>query len=228
MPAAIPLAIALGTAGGGAAAGYFQGRGATKGAKIQSEAATRAAQIQAESEAAALAFTKQQAENEYRNQEVVRRANYDQWVSQQQRYGTIGNLLGMGPRDIPGYVPSEDPQFNGPGGTSTTGGSSTPSGAGPSIDASKGDIAGQISAYFKSRGVADTETPYWVQKWSEFGAQDPAYFNQRLAAADIFGKGPRTAPSMPPQGTLGAMVNPYQVASPTPALKPGTLRRMVA
>jgi hypothetical protein len=235
MPAAIPLAIALGTAGGGAAAGYFQGRGATKGAKIQSDAATRAAEIQAKSETEALAFTKQQAENEYKNQELARRANYDQWVSQQQRYGTIGNLLGMGPRDIPNYVPSDDPQFNGPGGTSRTGGSSAPSGAGPAVDASKGDIAGQISAYFQSRGVADTETPYWVSKWPELVARgqeigNPNYANERLAAADILGRRSPTGPP-PATGTLGAMVNPYQVASPTPALKPGpygTLRRMVA
>jgi hypothetical protein len=46
MPAAIPIALAVGTAGGGAAAGYFGMKGSKQAAQLQSAAAMRAAQLQ--------------------------------------------------------------------------------------------------------------------------------------------------------------------------------------
>lgn len=58
----------------------------------------------------------------------------------------------------------------------------------PPVDGS----AESISAYFKSRGVPDTETPYWVGKWQELQQRgqeigDPNYAMMRLSKADIFG-----------------------------------------
>jgi hypothetical protein len=54
-----------------------------------------------------------------------------------------------------------------------------------------GDIAQQVRDYFQSRGVTPNEsTPqYWAEKWNEFGAKDPEYFNRRLSQADEFGGG---------------------------------------
>lgn len=53
--------------------------------------------------------------------------------------------------------------------------------------------ANRVTQYFQSRGVAPfaTSPAYWAQKWNEWGKNDPAYFEQRLAQADEFtGKGP--------------------------------------
>jgi hypothetical protein len=47
MPAAIPIALAIGTAGGGAAAGYFGMKGSNRAAATQSAASDRAAALQA-------------------------------------------------------------------------------------------------------------------------------------------------------------------------------------
>ncbi len=96
-------------------------------------------------------------------------------------------------------------------------------GPAPSVTAANGDIGSQVAAYFKARGVAPnpTSVDYWSQKWQEFGAKDPAYFNQRLAIADEFG-GAKTASAPAPQqqpylSSLGGTLN----MQPTP---PGTLR----
>jgi len=103
------------------------------------------------------------------------------------------------------------------------------------VDASKGDIAGQVAAYYKARGVAPnpTSVQYWAQKWGEFGAKDPAYFNMRLAQADEFGGGggqataPTAARMAPPAPmNLGAMAQRRLPQNLTPALgayPPGTI-----
>jgi hypothetical protein len=151
----------------------------------------------------------------------------------------------------PGTAPAGGPGATPPGVAPTVAASAAPgatlgaaalpptggAGAAPAVSAAKGDIGQQVSQYFKSRGVSDAETPYWVQKWAEFGATDPAYFNTRLAAADIFGGGggagggasaapatikaalaaapvgastPSTTPIYTPPVTPGLTVQPYQ------------------
>jgi hypothetical protein len=97
-----------------------------------------------------------------------------------------------------------------------------PTGAPANVNAANGDIGQQISAYFKSRGVADSETPYWVQKWQEFGASDPTYFNQRLAQADIF----RTSQGQQTSGGAGSaeqFIANYQREHPNEVSKQGIL-----
>src|SRR5581483_3518193 len=61
-------------------------------------------------------------------------------------------------------------------------------------------LATQLNAYFTKRGVAPSETPYWVQQASALVARgkelnDPTYADKRLAAADIFGGGGGTGNS---------------------------------
>ncbi len=76
----------------------------------------------------------------------------------------------------------------------------------PTINAAAGDIPGQIRAYFKARGVSDQETDYWVQKWGEFGANDPNYFNSRLADADVF-RGGQANPATSGAGAMSGVSN---------------------
>ncbi len=118
---------ATGAAGGpwgaliGAGIGLFgnlfgaheQSSAASDAAKIQSEAARYEADLQAKQAAEALAFSKSQAENAYQNSESARQGNYGQWVAAQHRLGTLGQMLNLGPREIPAYVAGVDPNFSG-------------------------------------------------------------------------------------------------------------------
>lgn len=236
---AAATAGAWGAIGAGAGiAGNLVGASKTAGAakdaaKLQTDAANHAADLQSKSTAEALAFQKQQAENEWLNSQNTQRANYDQSKA---RYGSIAGVAsqyGLNLGAMPDFAGGIDPHYD-TGASPLPSGSTTPNTTGtiagasgaPGVDPAKGDIAGQISAYFKSRGVSDQETPYWVSKWAEFGAKDPAYFNQRLAAADIFG----TGAGAPKAGTIAAagMTAPAMTAPaattpiPTP-YQPGTI-----
>ena len=133
--AAIASAIAAGAGVGSAA---LASHGASEAAKTSSDAALKAAQLDADAKAKALDFQKQQAEADWKNQEIVRKANYDQWVAQQQRKGSVASLFGLPAPSIPDYVPSVDPSYTGAAGApapTATGGTNTsinmPSGIDP-------------------------------------------------------------------------------------------------
>jgi len=139
MPALI-AAPWLGTAIAGVAAGTgaivgakMQSGAARRVAETQTQAANRAAEIQAQSQAEALAFQRQAAQNAYLNDEAARRGNYDVWAATEGRRGSIGALLGMGPRNIPAYVPGVDPRFDG-GGEGTSGPMPVPGAGGPPLE----------------------------------------------------------------------------------------------
>lgn len=85
--------------------GVLQSRGATKAAQIQANAELQAAKIQQEAAEKALAFEQQQAALAAAQQAIAQQANYGQYAAQQRRIGTLGELLGLGPREIPAYVP---------------------------------------------------------------------------------------------------------------------------
>ncbi len=185
---------------------HEQSSASDKALQAQIDASKYSADLTAKSNADALAFQKAQAEAAYQSTEATQRANYGQAAARHASFNVTRKALGLPEAPYPDYVPSPDPYLNGGGPTApATPGAPTgapPPAAGPAgVDASKGDIAAQISAYFKSRGVSDQETPYWVQKWGEFGAKDPAYFNQRLSVADSFGGGGGTAPAAAPKST---------------------------
>ncbi len=210
------------------------------GAKLQSDAASAntdamaaaqkySADLQAKATADALNFARQQAETDWRNQEIARQGNYGQWAAREGRISDFGNTVGLPARQIPGYVAGIDPGFMGGGMPSTIAGaaqgpSSAPSGPAPTVSAAAGAIAPQVAAYFKARGVTPnpTSVDYWAQKWNEFGAKDPAYFNQRLAIADEFGGGAPAAASSATTNRFYPMANPGIVPDyMTPLVSPG-------
>lgn len=192
------VAAAAVTAAGGIGGGVIAAKSAGSAAKRQAQATNRAAELESASTDKALAFQKEQAARDEARYEASQRANYNQYVSRVKAAQGLGRELGF---NIPDAAPYES-SLLGAGGNTT--------GAMPAVSADKGDIGQQVSAYFKSRGVSDQETPYWVEKWSEFGAKDPAYFNQRLAAADVFSGG-----AMPGRSVAAAMPG-RSMAVPTP------------
>jgi len=102
------LALSAGaTATGSIVAAQKGSSAATKSARLQTEAANRAAEIQSQSAREALDFQKAEAARNQAVAEQTRHANYDQWAAEQRRRGTLGQLLGLGPPEIPGYVPIE-------------------------------------------------------------------------------------------------------------------------
>lgn len=235
MPAVLALPLFWGAVGATAA-----GTGAIVAAKMQSSAgrdaanttaaaANHAADLSSQANAEALAFQKQQAENAFQNSEAARRANYDQYADQRRRVGSVGDAFGVpGFGDVPPYVPGVDPNLTGTGGAPSVGdvlSGPSSSGGAPSVNfsAPADQLTAQLNAYFKSRGVANTETPYWVSKAAELVARgqqlnDPNYAMKRLAAADIFG-GSSGATAPPPVGSVGDYLSPqYSRAPIAPAL----------
>lgn len=100
-------------AGGSATAAAVSSHASSKAAKAQAGAASEAARIQDEASKRAEAFARSQSENEFRNAEVARRGNYDIDAARQRRLSTLGGMIGMGPREIPAYVPGVDPGYDG-------------------------------------------------------------------------------------------------------------------
>ena len=118
MPAAIaiPLALAGGTAAAGIIGSKIQSNASEHAADVQTQAAEQAAQLQSQSAANTLAFEKAQAEADYKNQEIARQANYQQWAANANRLGSLGSsMYGLPARNIPAYVPSVDPGYTGAG-----------------------------------------------------------------------------------------------------------------
>jgi hypothetical protein len=114
----MPIGIGAGTAiagivGGGAAltGAALQSHAAGSAADKQTAAANHAADVEAQSNREALAFQKQQAAYQAQQDEVNRRANYDQWAAKQRKVGSIGQMLGLGGTEIPAYVPGGTPDF---------------------------------------------------------------------------------------------------------------------
>lgn len=248
MPALIPLIVAGVTAGATVYGAKKQAGAATDAAKLQTDAANHSADLQDSAAKRAELYARQQAETSWQSNEHTQKANYDQWASNQHAImDSLGTQLGI-KYTMPDYTPGVDPRYlegtgpmppptgAGPTGTAgPTGPSTTPGPAGPapSVDPSKGDLAGQISAYFKSRGVSDQETPYWVGKWSELEARgkelnDPTYANKRLSAAEVFGGQSKTTAPTTASPTLATFASPnflkFQpaMALPTP-YQPNTL-----
>lgn len=88
--------------------------------------------------------------------------------------------------------------------------------------------APDIAGYYASRGVTPyaTSVDYWNQKWNEWGKNDPAYFQSRLAQADEFtGVGPNynwqaAGAANPGTSAASAGAPPASAAAPAPAAMP--------
>lgn len=110
--ALISLAAAAATSSAAVYSANKQSGAAEQSAKLTTDAATHSADLQSQSQKDALAFQRQQAEVDARNQEQARKANYDQWASREQRLSTFGQMLGLPARDIPAYQASQDPNYD--------------------------------------------------------------------------------------------------------------------
>lgn len=239
--AAIPwLGTAIaGAAGAGGAiiAGKMQSGAASDAAKLQTDAANHSADTLDAAAQRAEAFQRQQAEQQWQASQQTQKANYDQARARFSTIAGVGAQYGLPGMTMPDYAPGVDPHYD----TSTAplpGAGTTPNAAGtvagatgtaPPVDGSPASI----SAYFKSKGVSDTETPYWVSKWPELVARgqqlnDPNYAMKRLSQADIFGGGAGTIAGAAKPGNPYAMTAPVLAAPqvttgiPTP-YQPGTI-----
>lgn len=218
-----------------------QTKAADKSADRQAEAIRYAADQQTAANRDALDRAERESALDRLVAETNRRGNYDQWRAREARIGTLGQLAGLPARDIPAYVPL--PNGVAPGGA-TSGGMypSRPENmpkAGE-VDWTSPQLGAQLSAFFKARGVSDSEVPYWVSKAGELVARgkeinNPNYANERLAASDIFGGG-GAAPAMPRSaapvaGRAPMTLRDYAGMALPPALTgqvylPPSLRRM--
>jgi hypothetical protein len=166
--AALLAISAAATAGGSVAAAKMGSNAATKGAKLQTDAANHAADVQGKAAADALAFQKEQAARDQANAEVTRHANYDQWASRESRLGnTLGAMLGLGPRDIPAYVPM------------TAG--ATPSGAVPAATAGSSASGNPMDPAFIGQQVTNELGKYGIKPGPRgSGVGDVAYWVEQI------------------------------------------------
>lgn len=114
-------------------AAHEQTSAADRAAQIQADAAKYSADLMAKANADALAFQRGQAENAFQNNEASRRGNYQTDAARQRRLGFIGEEVGLGPREIPAYVPGVDPNLTGTASASMTGTPDATGGADPQI-----------------------------------------------------------------------------------------------
>jgi hypothetical protein len=184
-----------GAAAAGATAGaqiygaHKQASATNKAAQLQTDAANRSADAQLQSDREQRAYLEEQAKRDEARYETDRRANYDQWAAREGRIGSLASLVGMGPRQIPGYVPS---------GTAMSGPASqsgAPSGAPGGIPKATGDLAKDLAVANQitgGKGVTPTDLEYWAKAGY---AKDPQYFFQKMLGMDA---GPQDAPKMGP------------------------------
>jgi hypothetical protein len=241
--AAAPLFWGAIVGGGAAAAGQIVGAkmqsGAAKqSAQLQTASANYAADKQAQATREALDFQKAEAARARQDTEVTRKANYDQWAAQQRRLGTLGQLLGMAPPEIPGYVPldgtlgSAMPSQNAsPGAPAGAGTQSVPGGdyqawfnslvAGkPFNQQTLLDLEPELNRYgvkltppnaVGDRTKIGLPNGQWVRVG--FGEGHPVWVPQSGTGSTVSARG--TSP-----GTLGAMMpTPYAAAPMTPPLQ---------
>ena len=154
---------------------HQQTSAANRAAEIQAAALKYSADQQAQATAEALAFQKEQARRDYLSTETNRRANYDQWAAREARLGnTLGVMLGLGPRDIPAYVPLA------PGTAPTSaapGASGSPaSSALPPVPKDLQTAIAEANKIAYGGQTKHTDPSYWAAHW----AKDPGYTWQRL------------------------------------------------
>lgn len=238
MCVATSTAIAIATVAVPAVASVY-GANKTSGAakdaaSTNAAAANHAADLQAEAAKAEEAFKRQQAETDWRTAQQTQQANYNQWAAGRGRMRSLGAMTGIDIGADPAYVPGIDPHFDN-GGTppsptapGTTASPTAPGAPGPTPAGPVDGSAASISAFFKSKGVSDQETPYWVSKWPELVARgqelgDPTYAMKRLAAADVFGGGGSTPAAPAAPQSMAGIVAPLSPTS-TPVLPPVTVQ----
>jgi hypothetical protein len=222
---------------------------AADNAALQAQSLKYAADLQAKAAADALAYTKQQGAQTQSNFDTSQQGNYNQWAAGQRRLSTLGEAMGLGPREIPAYVPPKDVLDTGAPTQAAAPGTLGSMATTPQGQAASGNpndpayITQQLQDVYKQLGVAPTgpgsgptDIAYMtdaVLKNGGWNAAAPGYWPQRIAqelqkAAGGAAPAPiNPAPTSTPMGTLGA---PLQVAPPVTGVlqmpQPGTLGYM--
>jgi hypothetical protein len=142
---------------------HKQAQAADRSADIMAASAKYSADLQAKAQADALAFTQASAENAFLNSEAARQGNYGWQAARDRRLGTIGDEVGLGPRETPAYVPGVDPHF---GGTPRAGAQSP---ATMPTNAPAQWTADYIRQQLKETGQdpSDQNVAYWLGKQAE-------------------------------------------------------------
>ena len=225
MPAAIAAAPLFwgAVAGGGIAAGAsiygaHKESGAVKeSARRQTGAATEAARIEDEANKREEAFQRQVKQQEWVENEAVRRANYDQWSARQRSLNAFRQKHGYGPVDIPGYVLSQDPGFG--GGPPTD--ASLPAGPSASMvppkmrDQNLPTPMGAVDAYLPSQGPAFQ--PYGPGPSVPPMRVGPAKMDDAFGGGVMMPGGDNLPPGVPPGSVpINAGINPDLWAYQTP------------
>ncbi len=235
----IALATALAAVGTKSAFDVYgaskQSGAAQEGAQAVADAQKYAADLQAQGAAQALAFTKGQAENAFQNSESARQGNYGQYAAAQRRLGSVGQLVGFGPREIPAYVPGVDPTMR------TRSGREAPARSPPPASASTSANLSDPSAWMSlvsntpalsswvQQGLGPTASPdlvnYYIGKIKGQPGANPTeqagsanYWMQKLQS-DPNVTGRAAAPAVASVGSY--LSTPYQAPyAPTP-ITPG-------
>lgn len=198
---------------GGLFGAHMQAKSADKAAQIQSASAKYQADLMAKANADAMAFQKSQAENAFLNSEAARQGNYGIFHAREGRLGTLGEEVGMGPRDIPAYVPGVDPMFGGGGAPAAAPAAGTPAAAtGNAMDPAfiaqqvtnelakygqkpgpRGSGPGDVAAWVDYIKAGKGWEPYWQTRIGQ--AFQPGGFKPNAAAGGgMFSGGPQPAP----------------------------------
>lgn len=254
MPAIIAIGAMYGLSGAAAAGAGIATVAA--GAKVatdlysthkQVQAAEHATDVNAAANDKALAFSKEQAAADQARFEATQRANYDQWAAKQRASNSLRAIAGLGPVDIPAYVPTTG-QPPAPGAPNT----SAPAGN-PQLDLVKAATAkgltGQAAVdYINSQQPGSavvwragapgmpTNQVVWYDKGNgqgkfQYGNQWEYKIDPALGPGwqfNAFGAPSTAAPTAQP-GSLRALLYPNVAAPPpiaprTPALyQPGSL-----
>lgn len=243
---ALAALAASATAGGAIVSGAIGAHAASSAAATQAKASSDATaqQLQYEREALAaqtkatdesLAYTKGQASQNRADAETTREGDYEQWAAREGRLSTIGGMLGMPARQIPGYRALGPEQgAGGPGAAPAA--NLMPKQGEVDWTAAPAQLQQQLAGFFTARGVAPSEVPYWVQQAPTLVARgkelnDPLYASKRLAAAEVFGGGVGApAPAQPAYGSIAAMSGgappPLTPAYQAPRIPmPGSIRQ---
>ncbi len=105
------LVAAHETSSGASDAANTTADAATKAAQLKTDAANHAADVTAQSAKEALAFQEAQAQNTAQNDAINREANYRLMAAKAAKFGSIGQLLGLGSVSTPDYVPGVMPNY---------------------------------------------------------------------------------------------------------------------
>jgi hypothetical protein len=242
--AAILGLIAAGATTGASVYAANKSSGAAEtAAKLQTDAANHAADVQSKSTADALAFQRQQAENEWLNSQNTQKANYEQSKA---RYGSIAGVAsqyGLNLAGMPDYAPGVDPHYTDPS-TPAPGTVAGAAGAPPSAPGNLSDPTAWMSLvgnkpalaqWVTSQGITDPSlVNYYVGKIQGQPGANPTeqagsatYWSQKIKSDPSLGGGAGTVAGAA-KTPYSSMVAPIQTpiapttAMPTP-YQPGTI-----